>query len=612
MAQRRNRRATTSDEAAEKTATADTTNKDAKPHRGGNRDLVESLVVALILAFLFKTYVAEAFVIPTGSMAPTLRGLHVEARNDQGLIVPVGAVRRSETQIAPTLAVTLPLYGRTLPMQQSAGEDGAGVTPYFYEGDRILVSKNAYLFSDPERYDVVVFKCPDEAERNYIKRMVGRPNETVRIYRGDILSRPHGEEKFTLARKEPHHVQATAQLVFDSQYVDPTLRAMGYLRFVPGPTDSPHWNTEDEGRSYTLDAPDARVSWLRYQHMLPTWDEWQVIDSGGTPAQPRPRLITDFCAYNTAQVYEPDFPPAPEQLGAHWVSDLVADATVEIESIRGNEPALVLQLIKGGRTIEARIPVGKGNIELDLNDGSEPRTAPSPVTGPGTYRLGFANVDHQALLWINGYLVSFDQPTTYSAWKDLVPTEADLNPARFGGRGIVAKWSDLRVSRDIYYIDNRRDRNEYYSNGSRRVPRTTDFIGYPFGDPSDPQNFGFNARRTIERQARNWADFYASPDRWDAFRDENMSHRDFELGEGQFLMLGDNSPSSSDSRAWSRYQVDRRLLIGKALYIYWPHGWETPWHVTIPGGPGSTSPIPIVGGWRFPFYPDFSRMGRIH
>src|SRR5436190_22957438 len=38
------------------------------------RETVESIVVAFVLAFLFRTFEAEAFVIPTGSMAPTLYG----------------------------------------------------------------------------------------------------------------------------------------------------------------------------------------------------------------------------------------------------------------------------------------------------------------------------------------------------------------------------------------------------------------------------------------------------------------------------------------------------------------------------------------------------------
>src|SRR5512147_697097 len=40
------------------------------------RETVESIAIAFVLAFLFRTFEAEAFVIPTGSMAPTLMGRH--------------------------------------------------------------------------------------------------------------------------------------------------------------------------------------------------------------------------------------------------------------------------------------------------------------------------------------------------------------------------------------------------------------------------------------------------------------------------------------------------------------------------------------------------------
>src|SRR5271166_5598375 len=40
------------------------------------RETVESVIIAFVLAFLFRTFEAEAFVLPTGSMAPTLMGKH--------------------------------------------------------------------------------------------------------------------------------------------------------------------------------------------------------------------------------------------------------------------------------------------------------------------------------------------------------------------------------------------------------------------------------------------------------------------------------------------------------------------------------------------------------
>src|SRR4051794_41694830 len=46
--------------------------------REGHRDTVEAIVVAFILALTVRGFEAEAFVIPTGSMAPTLMGRHKE------------------------------------------------------------------------------------------------------------------------------------------------------------------------------------------------------------------------------------------------------------------------------------------------------------------------------------------------------------------------------------------------------------------------------------------------------------------------------------------------------------------------------------------------------
>src|ERR1700722_3551027 len=44
---------------------------------GGVKDTIESILIAFILAFVFRAFVVEAFVIPTGSMAPTLMGAHM-------------------------------------------------------------------------------------------------------------------------------------------------------------------------------------------------------------------------------------------------------------------------------------------------------------------------------------------------------------------------------------------------------------------------------------------------------------------------------------------------------------------------------------------------------
>src|SRR6476659_4851217 len=51
-------------------------------HEGSVKETIESILIAFILAFVFRAFVVEAFVIPTGSMAPTLMGAHARFHCD--------------------------------------------------------------------------------------------------------------------------------------------------------------------------------------------------------------------------------------------------------------------------------------------------------------------------------------------------------------------------------------------------------------------------------------------------------------------------------------------------------------------------------------------------
>jgi len=103
------------------------------------RDWVESIIVAFVLAMVIRAFIVQAFKIPTGSMRMTL-----------------------------------------------------------IEGDLILVNKFIYgakvPFTDlglpalrqPKRGDVVVFIYPEDKKKDFIKRLVGLPGETVEIKGGSI------------------------------------------------------------------------------------------------------------------------------------------------------------------------------------------------------------------------------------------------------------------------------------------------------------------------------------------------------------------------------------------------------------------------------------------
>ncbi len=52
--------------------------------------------------------------------------------------------------------------------------------------DRVFGFRFAYLFEEPERYDVVMFQYPVDEEKTYIKRIIGLPGETVEIKNAEI------------------------------------------------------------------------------------------------------------------------------------------------------------------------------------------------------------------------------------------------------------------------------------------------------------------------------------------------------------------------------------------------------------------------------------------
>ncbi|MBN2373395.1 signal peptidase I [bacterium] len=85
-------------------------------------EYVEAIIIAIILAFIIRKFVIQAYKIPSGSMLETL-------------------------QI----------------------------------GDHILVNKFVFSFKDPKRGDIIVFKYPGDKKRDFIKRLIGLPGETVEI-----------------------------------------------------------------------------------------------------------------------------------------------------------------------------------------------------------------------------------------------------------------------------------------------------------------------------------------------------------------------------------------------------------------------------------------------
>ena len=161
------------------------------------RDTIESIIIALVFAFVFRAYSAEAFVIPTGSMAPTLYGRHKELHCAEcGVKYAVGAsdelVEKSEYYL-PDNKVT----GAFCPNCRYY-TNLQNAMPF--TGDRIIVNKFPFDYGDPGRWDVIVFKYPEASQTNYIKRLVGLPGEEIQISRGDVYARKNEKEPFQILR----------------------------------------------------------------------------------------------------------------------------------------------------------------------------------------------------------------------------------------------------------------------------------------------------------------------------------------------------------------------------------------------------------------------------
>lgn len=63
---------------------------------------------------------------------------------------------------------------------------GDSMYPTLHDNDNLIVDKISYRFSEPERYDIIVFPYQYEEKTYYIKRIIGLPGETVQVIDGYV------------------------------------------------------------------------------------------------------------------------------------------------------------------------------------------------------------------------------------------------------------------------------------------------------------------------------------------------------------------------------------------------------------------------------------------
>ena len=499
------------------------------------KETLESILVAFILAFIFRAFVVEAFVIPTGSMAPTLLGAHMRFTcPDCGYQFDVNYSPKSngDDMIIPsssseTYRVFCPNCGFKLP------ESDVTQPPVHY-GDRILVLKYLYLMREPQRWDVVVFKSPasdDEIhpptyQQNFIKRLIGKPNESVMILDGDIYIGQPGQDRkdYTIQTKPRWAQEALWRVIYDNDYHPQQLsRADGSKWTQPWQVaDGTGWDTNagPGGREFVFSNTGGSSTLFFNRNAVPIFDR---------RLGPHPYAFSDFLAYDA----ESELQPYLNFGQMNMVRDLklrfaysrkAGDGALRVRLTSEND-----QFIAVLTPTEAKLYHKVGDDERQVGS---PMAMPSG-TDPVTVEL--VNADYQATLRINDQIVAQTTPAEYhpkvaSLLNDY--DHANLRPppkVEIEAANQQAALSHIGLWRDIYYIN--RDSQGRVDHGTPK----------------------------------------------------NIMH----LNDDEYFVLGDNSLISGDARYWEfpiQLPADQldvrsgivpgRFLLGRAFFVYWPAGFR--------------------------------------
>lgn len=536
----------------------------AKPHDGSvAKETVISVVIAFVLAFVFRAFIVEPFVIPTGSMAPTLMGQHIRLTSPSSgytwpmeppykMAGPGGAPVPMAVQ--GSRAGGLPVVVRD-PM---TNEETDRYEIPLRSGDRILVFKYLFGLYSPQRWDVTVFKAPHDPGTNYIKRLIGLPGEQVAIVDGDIFTRapvsgesiPDGASAWTLPgwqiQRKTERAQRTAwQTLFSSDYEPLSGMVAGRAFKSPwiggdGAGAPGAWSIAGR-RSYEFTGSGTATL---------TWDE-----------QARP--VTDFYPFNHG---------GGQRFGAQTnvfpVSDVALSCGLEpkgeglklagVVRTRGHEFRAEID----GRTVTLRA----GELGEKQADGSRAAPTSWAKIGEGTLRRALApgrvanieiwHVDQSVQVWVDGERVALGAYAWSPAERLRWTTGFSVEQVIAKDRSATGRVTSNSLSAPSVYV---------------RPEIRWELSGAPF----------VMHRVTLQRDL-----FYqpVNPNPTSSIIAPRATHplTTMTLKSTQYFACGDNSPSSLDARLWpgpdpwaavfdpDEGVIDRELMIGRAFYVYFP------------------------------------------
>ncbi len=536
------------------------------------KETFESIVIAFILAFIFRAYVVEAFIIPTGSMAPTLLGQHFEVRCEQcGYDFTIDHGSYGARSDRP-LEVECPMcrYPQNLPIQTASRS-----------GDRLLVQKYLYDLFEPHRWDVVVFRNPQELnadqspgpKTNYIKRLVGLPNEQLQIIDGNVFVRPldQPDAGWRIARKvdpaaNPHweRVQRSVwQPIYHSQYVP---RDQGRVTLATRAAGDPARGRQQPWRVPWVATPQPGVQWDLGDSQGGWRRNYLMVTVPGSSSQdliPTGELVfdwEDYYRYGTPYAYNLLTQRSRGgEVRGQPIEDIRLAATIVPQRDDTHVEFEVTTRLDSGPTTVVVSYDADGGVSLRREDGTNQNQVRPIASASTPYRLGPGQarrlelwvVDQALLVFIDGREVlrkEYDLPMSLLRTR---PPPHDRPSIAIRVRCDSAKLQGIELDRDLAYTP-------------RLADGTPAVRGAPYrtanGTLTDPPPLIIRAQR--------------------------------------YFVLGDNSPISSDGRFWDRLEpwveqrmyeeastqpadargyladhaqvVPRGLMVGRAFFIYFP------------------------------------------